>query len=407
MEKVVERFIRYVKECTTSDPDSTTCPSTFSQVEFMKNLEAELRTIGLKEIEHNNYRYLTATIPANGLENCPVVGFIAHIDTSPNFKGENVNPQIIENYDGGVIKLNGGVEINPAESPELLNYTGQSIITTDGTTLLGADDKAGVAEIVTVSENLMRNDKIKHGKIRIGFTVDEEIGKSTDLFDIKKFGADFAYTIDGGGLGELEFENFNAASAKIIISGQSVHPGYAKNKMINALLIAHKIVSMLPPAQRPEHTEKYEGFFHLDSLNGNVDKAVMQLIIRDHDFEKFETRKKLLKEVVEFINLEFEKELVELDLKDSYYNMREKIEPVMYIVEIAKTAMEQAGVTPTIKAIRGGTDGARLSHEGLPCPNIFTGGHNFHSPLEFLPIPSMFKSMEVILNIVQLVGKFR
>ncbi len=410
MEKVVERFIRYAKACTASDPDSTACPSTPCQTEFMKKLEAELQTLGLQEIELGNGGYLTATIPANGVENCPVVGFIAHVDTSPDFKGDNVNPQIIENYDGGVIKLGGGVEINPAESPELLNYTGQSIITADGTTLLGADDKAGVAEIVTVAEHLMtgdKSDKIKHGKIRLAFTVDEEIGRGADMFDIEKFGADFAYTLDGGELGELEYENFNAASAKIIIRGQSVHPGYAKNKMINALLVAHKIISMLPPAQRPEHTEQYEGFFHLDSLRGNADKAVMQLIIRDHSHEKFETKKNLLKEIVRFVNLEYERELIELDLKDSYYNMREKIEPVMHIVDIAKTAMEQAGVKPKIKAIRGGTDGARLSYEGLPCPNIFAGGHNFHGPFEFLPIPSMFKSMEVILNIIQSVGKLR
>ena len=407
METVVERFIRYAREYTTSNPDSSTYPSTEGQVEFMKKLEVELKTIGLKEVELDNYGYLTATIPANGVEDCPVLGFIAHVDTSPDFRGENVNPQIIENYDGGIIKLNNGVEINPVEFPEILNYTGQHIITSDGTTLLGADNKAGVAEIITAAEILIGNDKIRHGKIRIGFTPDEEIGKGTDFFDVKKFDAAFAYTIDGGELGELEFENFNAASADIFISGQSVHPGDAKNKMINASLVAHKIISMLPPAQRPEHTEKYEGFFHLISLSGNVEKAEMQFLIRDHDFEKFEAKKKLLKEVVQLVNLEFGKELVKLDLKDSYYNMRKKIEPVMFIVEIAKTAMEQAGVKPKIKAIRGGTDGARLSYEGLPCPNIFAGGHNFHGPFEFVPIPSMLKSVEVILNIAQLVGKLK
>ena len=407
MEKVVERFIRYAREYTTSNPDSTTYPSTGSQVEFMKKLEAELKTIRLNEVELDNYGYLTATIPANGIENCPVVGFIAHIDTSPDFKGKNVNPQVIENYDGGVIKLNNGVEINPAEFPELLNYTGQQIITADGTTLLGADDKAGVAEIVTAAEILIGNDKIKHGKIKICFTPDEEIGKGTDFFDIKKFGADFAYTVDGGELGEFEFENFNAASAKVYINGQNVHPGIAKNKMINALLVANKIISMLPPEQRPEHTEKHEGFFHLTSLSGNVDKAEMQLLIRDHDFEKFESKKNLIRDIVQFINLELGKESIKLELKDSYYNMRKKIEPVMHIVEIAKTAMEQVGITPKINAIRGGTDGARLSYNGLPCPNIFAGGHNFHSPFEFVPIPSMLKSVEVILNIVQLVGKLK
>ena len=406
MEKIVERFISYTKEHTTSDPDSATFPSTERQVEFMKKLEAELKTIGLKDVELDNYGYLMATIPANGFENCPVVGFIAHVDTSPDFKGENVNPQIIENYDGRTIKLKNGVEINPAVFPEILNYTGRQIITADGTTLLGADNKAGIAEIITAAEILIGNNEIKHGKIRIAFTPDEEIGRGTDFFDIKKFGADFAYTVDGGEIGELEFENFNAASAKVIISGQSVHPGEAKNKMINALLVANEIISMLPPAQRPEHTEKYEGFFHLISLNGNVDKAEMQFLIRDHDFEEFEVKKNLLKEIIESLNQKFEKELILLDLRDTYYNMRKQIEPVMYIVEIARTAMEQAGIKPKIKAIRGGTDGARLSFEGLPCPNIFAGGHNFHGPYEYIPVHSMSKSVEVILNIAQLVGKW-
>ncbi|MEZ5107039.1 MAG: peptidase T [Draconibacterium sp.] len=405
MEKVVERFIKYAKEYTTSNPESETFPSTERQMVFMKKLAAELNEIGLQEVELDKYGYIMATIPANINEKVPVVGFIAHVDTSPDFSGENVNPQIIENYDGSVVKLKNGVEINPKEFPEIQQYKGQSIITADGTTLLGADDKAGVAEIVTAAEILLSDDKIKHGKIRIGFTPDEEIGKGTDFFDVKKFGADFAYTLDGGEIGELEFENFNAASAKITINGRSVHPGASKNKMINALLVAHKIIALLPPTQRPEHTEKYEGFYHLLSLNGNVEKADMHYLIRDHDFNLFEEKKKLLQKIVKFVNQEFGKELVKLDITDSYYNMRKKIEPVMHIIEIAKTAMEQAGVTPKIKAIRGGTDGARLSYDGLPCPNIFAGGHNFHGPFEFVPIPSMVKSVEVILNIAQLVAK--
>lgn len=407
MEKVVERFIRYAKEHTASDPESTAYPSTERQINFMKKLEQELKEIGLREVERDEFGYVTATIPANGIENGPVVGFIAHVDTSPDFSGENVNPQIIESYDGGVVRLKNGVEINPKSFPEILKYKGQSIITADGTTLLGADDKAGVAEIVTAAEILFKSDKIKHGKIRIAFTPDEEIGKGTDFFDVKKFGADFAYTLDGGEIGELEFENFNAAGAKITINGQSVHPGAAKNKMVNALLVAQKIIAMLPPTQRPEHTEKYEGFYHLLSLKGNVEKAEMQYLIRDHDFDKFEKKKKLLAEIVQVINLELGKKRIDLEIKDQYYNMRQKIEPVMHVIDIAENAMKRAGVTPKIKAIRGGTDGARLSYDGLPCPNVFAGGHNFHGPFEFVPVPSMLKSVEVILNIAQLVGKLK
>lgn len=407
MEKVAERLIRYVKENTTSDPGSTSYPSTAGQTVFMNKLAAELKKIGLSEVELDKHSYLTATIPANGMEDAPVVGFIAHVDTSPDFPGENVNPQLIENYCGAPVQLKNNVTIDPKEFPEVLNYTGQQIITTDGTTLLGADDKAGVAEIVTAAEILLKSKNIKHGKIRLAFTPDEEIGRGTDHFDVKKFGSDFAYTLDGGEIGELEFENFNAAGAKITIQGRSVHPGSAKNIMVNALLVAHKIVSMLPPTQRPEHTEKYEGFYHWLSMNGNVEKAEMQLLIRDHDPVKFEDKKRLLKEIVQLINLELRKEWIELDLKDQYYNMRQMIEPVMHVVEIAKTAMEMAAVTPKIRAIRGGTDGARLSYNGLPCPNIFTGGHNFHGPYEFIPVHSMVKAVEVIVNIAQLTGKIK
>ncbi len=402
MEKVVERFIRYVKEYTTSDPESKTCPSTQRQMDFMKKLEAELKEIGLYEVELDRNGYLMATVPANTDAKTPVIGFIAHVDTSPDFAGENVQPQIVKQYDANPIQLKNNVVIDPAEFPEILQYKGQDIITADGTTLLGADDKAGVAEIVTAAEILLNSEKIKHGKIRIGFTPDEEIGHGADKFDVKKFGADFAYTLDGGEIGELEFENFNAAGAKITIQGRSVHPGFAKDKMINATLVAHKIISMLPPTQRPEHTEKYEGFFHLMSLNGNVEKAEMQFIIRDHDRQKFEEKKKLMKEIVQLVNMELGRELATLEMKDQYYNMREKIEPVMHVVEIAKKAMKKAGIQPNVKAIRGGTDGARLSYEGLPCPNVFAGGHNFHGPFEFIPIPSMQKAVEVILNIAEL-----
>jgi tripeptide aminopeptidase len=405
MEKVVERFLRYAKDYTTSDPESETCPSTERQMVFMEKLKAELIEIGLQEVELDENGYLMATIPANTSEKAPVIGFIAHVDTSPDFAGESVQPQIVEKYDGKPIELKNNVVIDPAEFPEILQYRGQDIVTAEGTTLLGADDKAGVAEIVTAAEILLNSEKIKHGKIRIGYTPDEEIGRGADKFDVKKFGADFAYTLDGGEIGELEFENFNAAGAKITIQGRSVHPGFAKDKMINATLVAHKIISMLPPTQRPEHTEKYEGFYHLMTLNGNVEKAEMQFIIRDHDFEKFEEKKKLLKEIVLLVNMEFGRDLVQLELKDTYYNMRKKIEPVMHVVERAKVAMKKAGIQPNVKAIRGGTDGARLSYEGLPCPNIFAGGHNFHGPFEFIPIPSMLKAVEVILNIAEIPGK--
>ncbi|MFV0269559.1 MAG: peptidase T [Draconibacterium sp.] len=407
MEEVVERFINYAQQYTTSDPESNSYPSTNRQLDFMKKLVEELKGIGLEEVEMDQYGYVTATIPANGVDDCRVVGFISHVDTSPDFAGENVNPQIIEKYDGSPVKLKNGVVIDPKHFPEILNYKGQDIITADGTTLLGADDKAGVAEIVTAAEIIRNTKSFKHGKIRIAFTPDEEIGKGTDHFDVKKFGADFAYTLDGGEIGELEFENFNAAGAKITISGRSVHPGAAKNKMVNALLVAHKLVGMLPPTQRPEYTEKYEGFFHLLSLSGNVEKAELQYLIRDHSSEKFEEKKKLLKEVVQLINLEYGKEVVEMKMADQYYNMRQKIEPVMHVIDIAKEAMKLADVEPKIKAIRGGTDGARLSYDGLPCPNVFAGGHNFHGPFEFVPVPSMVKAVEVILNIAQLVGKHK
>ena len=405
MEKAIERFIRYAKEFTTSNPQSDTIPSTGVQFEFMKKLEAELKEIGLQEVELDENGYLMATIPANNDENSPVVGFVAHVDTSPDFEGKNVQPRIVQNYDGGIIRLNDNVAIDPAEFPDLLKYKGQDIITASGNTLLGADDKAGVAEIVTAAEILLNDTQRKHGKIRIGFTPDEEIGRGADKFDVKKFGADFAYTLDGGEIGELEYENFNAAGAKVIVQGRSVHPGFAKDKMINASLVAHKFISMLPAVQRPEHTDGYEGFFHLLSISGNVEKAEMQYLVRDHDRQKFLAKKELLVKIVQLVNQEYGQELVHLEIKDQYFNMREKIEPVMHVVELAREAMIQAGITPNVKAIRGGTDGARLSFEGLPCPNVFAGGHNFHGPYEFIPIPSILKAVEVILNIAGLAQK--
>lgn len=400
-EKVIERFIRYAKIHTTSDPESSTYPSTSRQLDFMHLLAEELKNIGCAEVEVDEFGYLMATIPANTNKKSPVIGFIAHVDTSPDFSGENVNPQIVQDYNGLPIHLKSGLLLDPAEFPELLYYKGQTLITTDGTTLLGADDKAGVAEIVTAAEILIKSD-IPHGKIRLGFTPDEEIGKGTDHFDVKKFGADFAYTLDGGEIGELEFENFNAAGAKVFVSGRSVHPGAAKNKMINAALVAHRIISMLPTAERPENTEKYEGFFHLTDVKGNVEKAEIHWIIRDHDFQKFEEKKKLLTEIVQKVNAEYGKLVAEIEITDQYFNMRRKIEPVMHIVELANQAMLQAGVEPKVRAIRGGTDGARLSYEGLPCPNIFAGGHNFHGPFEFVPVRSMEKAVEVIVNIVRI-----
>lgn len=405
MEKAIERFIRYAKEFTTSNPENESTPSTEVQFSFMRKLEAELIELGLQEVDLDENGYLMATIPANNSIDGPVVGFVAHVDTSPDFEGKNVQPRIVENYDGGIIHLNSSVSIDPSEFPDLLKYKGQDIITASGDTLLGADDKAGVAEIVTAAEILLNNKERKHGKIRIGFTPDEEIGRGADKFDVKKFGADFAYTLDGGEIGELEFENFNAAGAKLTIQGRSVHPGFAKNKMINASLVAHKIIAMLPAVQRPEHTEGYEGFFHLLSIHGNVEKAEMQYLIRDHDMQKFKEKKELLLKLIELVNQEYGQELVHVEIKDQYYNMREKIEPVMHVVDLAYKAMMQAGIKPDVKAIRGGTDGARLSFEGLPCPNVFAGGHNFHGPYEFIPIPSILKAVEVILNIAELAQK--
>ena len=404
MESILNRFLSYVRIDTQSDPESKTSPSTMKQFNLAKLLVQELQEIGLSDAYVDQYCYVYATLPANTDKKLPTIGFIAHMDTTPDFTGTNVNPQIFENYDGDEIVLNEklGIVLSPKEFPELKNYVGKTLITTDGTTLLGADDKAGVAEIMTALEYLVEHPEIKHGKIRIAFTPDEEIGRGTEHFDVQGFGADFAYTLDGGPLGELEFENFNAAEAKITVSGVNVHPGTAKNKMINSMHVAMEFNSMLPPQERPEHTEGYEGFYHLLSFTGGVEQTNLHYIIRDHDRGKFESRKQLVLDIAEFLNKKYGRELVKVELKDQYYNMREKIEPVMYVVDLAKKAMEEVGVKPIVKPIRGGTDGAMLSYKGLPTPNIFTGGHNFHGKFEYIPLESMEKAVDVIVKIVEL-----
>ncbi|ERJ11718.1 peptidase T [Haloplasma contractile] len=406
MNKVVERFLKYVKIDTQSDPSSSTCPSTKKQFILAKELVKELEEIGLTDVSLDENGYVMATLPANTDYDAPVIGFIAHMDTSPDFTGKDVNPQFVENYDGNSIVLNEAQNIilSPTDFPELLNYMGKTLITTDGRTLLGADDKAGIAEIVTAMEYLVNHPEIKHGTIKVGFTPDEEVGRGADLFDIKTFGADFAYTLDGGPIGELEYENFNAASAKILIKGRNVHPGTAKNQMINALEIASELNNMLPEHQKPQYTEEYEGFFHLVGINGGVDEASIEYIIRDHDKGEFEKKKVLIEEAVNFLNYKYGTDRINLILKDQYYNMKKFIEPVMHIIDTAALAMREVGVTPKIKPIRGGTDGAVLSYNGLPCPNIFAGGHNFHGRFEYIPTFSMEAAVNVIVKIVELYG---
>lgn len=404
MEKLIERFMKYVKIDTKSDPRSESCPSTEKQFNLAKELVAELEELGLKDISMDENGYVMATLPSNTDKSLPKIGFIAHMDTSPDMTGTNVAPQVIENYDGGDVVLNKEkkVVLSPKDFPELKNYIGEDLITTDGTTLLGADDKAGIAEIMTAVEYLVNNPEIKHGTIKVGFTPDEEIGRGADKFDVKKFDSDFAYTVDGGEIGELEYENFNAAYARIRINGRNVHPGSAKNKMINSISIAMEFNAMIPANQVPEHTEEYEGFYHLHDIKGNVEETTLEYIIRDHDRGKFEEKKQRVEKIVDYLNSSIGEGTVELEMKDQYYNMKGQIEPVMHIVQTAKRAMEEVGVKPIIKAIRGGTDGARLSYMGLPCPNLFTGGHNFHGKFEYIPIGSMKKSVEVILKIVEL-----
>jgi len=403
MEKITDKFLRYVSFDTMSDEESSSQPSSAKQLELSKQLVKELKAMGIADAELDQYGYVMATIPANCDNKIPTLGFISHVDTSPDAPGANIKPQIVENYDGGDIVLNKekNISLKIADFPEMAQYKGQTIITTDGTTLLGADDKAGVAEIMWAAEYLMEHPEIKHGKIRIGFTPDEEIGRGVDAFDVKKFNADYAYTMDGGMIGELEYENFNAASAKIHIQGRNIHPGYAKGKMINSILVAMELNGMLPVNQRPEFTEGYEGFIHVVGFSGTVEESTISYIVRDHDMTKFEEKKKMVEEVVAFINKKYGN-IATLTLKDQYYNMREKVEPYFFIVEKAVKAMEMESIVPHIQPIRGGTDGARLSFMGLPCPNIFAGGHNFHGKLEFVPVQSMEKASKVILNIIKL-----
>lgn len=408
MQHIIDRFIGYVTIDTESDPNSNTTPSTEKQWDLANKLVEELKQIGLEDVTIDENAYIMATLPSNVGHDVPTIGFVSHFDTTPDFTGANIKPQIVKNYDGGDIILNAAqnIVLSPKYFEDLLQYKGQTIITTDGTTLLGADDKAGITEIVTAMEFLINNPEIKHGKIRIGFTPDEEIGRGAHKFDVAKFGADWAYTMDGSQIGELEYENFNAAGAKITFKGKSVHPGYAKGKMINSMLIANKFISKLPKDEVPERTKGYDGFFHVHHLNGSIEETVLELIIRDHDKKKFEKRKKLIEKITKKINKKFAKQFGEAiaiaEIKDQYYNMKEKVEPVMHIVDIAEEAMKQLGITPLIKPIRGGTDGCQLSYMGLPCPNIFAGGHNFHGKYEYVPVESMQKAVEVIVKIAEL-----
>lgn len=404
---IVERFLKYVSFDTQSAEDSETTPSTEKQWALARYLKEELEGIGLTEVEIDEHAYVYATLPANTDKPLPTVGFIAHMDTSPDCSGKDVKPRIVKDYDGGDIVLDeaAGIVTSPKKFPELLDHVGEDIIVTDGHTLLGADDKAGIAEIVQAMVYLIAHPEIKHGRIRVGFNPDEEIGLGAHRFNVEKFGCDFAYTMDGGELGELEFENFNAASAKVEVTGVSVHPGYAKNKMVNAARVATEYASLMPAAETPERTAEYEGFYHLLGMNGNVEKASLTYIIRDHDRARFEERKEYAAAVGELLNKKYGAGTVKVTLADQYYNMREKVEPVMHIIDTALDAMKDCGIQPRVRAIRGGTDGAQLSFKGLPCPNIFAGGLNFHGPHEFLPIPSLEKASMVVVKICERVGR--
>ncbi|MCI6692642.1 MAG: peptidase T [Clostridium sp.] len=406
MKKVEERFLEYVKLNTKSDETTRVTPSTKGQLVLAEILCNELKELGLKDARISEYGYVYATLDKNCNKDLPAIGFIAHMDTAPDYSGENVNPKIVENYDGGDIKLNDSVVLSPKFSPELKQYIGQRLITTDGNTLLGADDKAGIAEIMTAVEYLINHPEIEHGDIKIGFTPDEEIGEGADHFDVEGFGADFAYTMDGGRIGELEFENFNAAGVKVKITGVNVHPGYAKNKMLNSIMVANEFINSLPLDEVPEKTERYEGFYHLTDINATVENSTLNYIIRDFFTETFEARKNKMKEIEKELNNKYGEGTVVVEIKDQYRNMKEKIEPVMHIIENANEAMIEANITPNIRPIRGGTDGARLSFMGLPTPNIFAGGENFHGKYEYVPVESMEKAVEVIINIVKRYGKF-
>lgn len=406
-EHIINRFISYVTIDTESDPTSKTTPSTKKQWDLANKLAKELKTIGLQDVSIDKHAYVMATLPSNVDYYVPTIGFISHFDTSPDFTGAHVKPQIHDNYLGGDILLNKekNIVLSPDYFEDLRLYIGQTLITTDGTTLLGADDKAGICEIVSAMEYLVNHPEIKHGTIRIGFTPDEEIGRGAHKFDVEKFGADWAYTMDGSQIGELEYENFNAASATVKIKGKIVHPGYAKGKMINSMYIATEFINSLPMMETPEHTEGYQGFFHLHDIKGNVDETTLQYIIRDHDKGHFEARKDMMQKLTNELNSQYNNEVITTEIKDQYYNMKEKIEPVMHIVDIAEDAMKLLGITPLIKAIRGGTDGSQLSYMGLPCPNIFAGGHNFHGRYEYIPVESMMKATEVICKIAELTAK--
>jgi len=401
---ITNRFLSYVKIDTESNPKSNTTPSSKKQWDLANKLYDELIAIGMTDASIDENAYIMATLPSNVSHKVPTIGFISHFDTSPDFTGKNVNPQIIENYNGEDIVLNAeqNIVLSPSYFEDLLLYKGQTLITTDGTTLLGADDKAGICEIVSAMEYLIQHPEIKHGTIKIGFTPDEEIGRGAHKFDVKKFGADWAYTMDGSQVGELEYENFNAANAKLTFKGKIVHPGYAKGKMINSMHYATEYINALPKLEVPEHTDGYQGFFHLHDMNGNVEKTVLEYIIRDHDTNKFEARKTLMQKVAEDMNSKYEKSIVDIEIKDQYYNMKEKVEPVIHVVDIAEEAMLKLGIKPLIKAIRGGTDGSQLSYMGLPCPNIFAGGHNFHGRYEYVPVESILKATQVICKIGEL-----
>ena len=406
METLLDRFLRYIAYDTASNPESQSQPSTNKQFVLLEILKNELLAMGLSDASLDKNGYVMATLPSNLEEGhqVPTIGFIAHVDTAPDLSGANIKPNIVPNYDGQDIVLNQekNIVLRVKDFPELTDYLGKTLVTTDGTTLLGADDKAGIAEIMHLVQTLVNHPEIKHGTLKIGFTPDEEIGRGVDYFDVQKFGADYAYTLDGGAIGELEYENFNAAGATIHIHGCNIHPGFAKDKMRNSMLIGMELNALLPVEQRPEYTDHYEGFFHLIGFKGTVEESSLQYIIRDHDFTKFEAKKQLLQESVDFINRKFGSGTAELEMKDQYYNMRKEVEPHIHIIEIAEKAMQLAGVRPKIQPIRGGTDGARLSFMGLPCPNLFAGGHNFHGKYEYVPVESMEKASEVALNIVKL-----
>lgn len=411
MQHIIDRFVSYVTIDTESDPNSTTTPSTAKQWDLANKLAEELKAIGLQNVTIDDKSYIQGTLPSNLDYEVPTIGFVSHFDTSPDFSGANVKPQIVKNYDGGDIVLNKekNIVLSPTYFKDLLQYKGQTLITTDGNTLLGADDKAGITEIVTAMEYLIQNPTIKHGTIKVGFTPDEEIGRGADFFDVEKFGCEWAYTMDGSQIGELEYENFNAAGVKLTFKGKSVHPGYAKGKMINSMLLANKYIGKLPKNEVPERTKGYEGFFHVVHFDGSIEETNVQLIIRDHNRKKFEKRKKLVQKIAAKVNAkyaaQFGEDILTIEVKDQYYNMREKIEPVMHIVDIAEKAMKELGIQPLIKPIRGGTDGSRLSFMGLPCPNIFAGGHNFHGKYEYVPVESMQKAVDVIVKIAQLTAE--